>query len=246
MTVAVVGMGAMGSRIAERLRAAGHDVVGRDELATAAVTVVMVPDARALHGITPDLRAAKAVIVMATVGPEAIGRLRAALDVPVLDAPVLGSLAEVEAGTLTIFADGDDWAELLAGLGRVVRVADGQAAKLVANFALLVSVAAVGEAAALGARLGLDRDAVFEVLAGTPLGAQAERRRPTLEEGTYAPRFRLALARKDARLVADAAPGHPLAAGVLEWLTNAETAGLGDLDYTAVLAAILREQPASG
>jgi 3-hydroxyisobutyrate dehydrogenase/2-hydroxy-3-oxopropionate reductase len=229
----------MGSRIVARLRDAGFDVVERTGPAGADVTIVMVSDAGALRAVTPELQAAQAVIVMATVGPDAVREVRSALAVPVLDAPVLGSLAEVEAGTLTIFADGDAWPDVLGALGRVFRVVDGQAAKLVANFALLVSVVSVGEAVALGERLGLERGAVFDVLGTTPLAAQAERRRAAIDEGTYPPRFRLALARKDAGLIADAAPGHPLAWAVHEWFETAEAAGLGDKDYTAVLGAIL-------
>ena len=104
MTLAVVGMGAMGSRMAARLRAAGHTVVTRAELASANVAVVMVPDAVALRGITPELVAAPAVIVMATVGRDAVAELRAAVPGRVVDAPVLGSIAEAEAGKLVIFA----------------------------------------------------------------------------------------------------------------------------------------------
>jgi 3-hydroxyisobutyrate dehydrogenase-like beta-hydroxyacid dehydrogenase len=47
------------------------------------------------------------------------------------------------------------------------------------------------------------------------------------------------LAAKDARLVAEAAPDHPVAAALLQWFERAEADGLGDRDYTAVLARIL-------
>jgi 3-hydroxyisobutyrate dehydrogenase/2-hydroxy-3-oxopropionate reductase len=240
MNVAVVGRGTMGSRIAARLEQAGHTVLARAELADAEATIVMVPDAAALAGLVPELRRARAIVVMATVGQPAIAELRAAVDVPVVDAPVLGSVAEAEGGSLTIFADGDGYSELLVELGRIVQVEDGQAAKLVANFALLSTVAALGEAVALGDRVGLDRNTVFDVRAATPLAAQAERRRPAIDDATYPPRFRLSLARKDAGLIADAVPEQPVAQAVREWFEAAEAAGLGELDYTAVLAQILR------
>ena len=71
-----------------------------------------------------------------------------------LDAPVLGSLAEVEAGRLVIFAGGADdtvarLSPLLSTLGTVVHVGGigaGSAAKLVANFSLISVLAALGEA----------------------------------------------------------------------------------------------------
>ena len=77
----------------------------------------------------------------------------------------------------------------------------------------------------------------------TPLAAQAERRRPALESGEYPPRFSLALARKDADLVAEAAARAGvdlrLAEAARSWLREAEEAGLGEADYSAMLARIL-------
>jgi hypothetical protein len=43
------------------------------------------------------------------------------------------------------------------------------------------------------------------VLAATPLASQAERRRPAIESDDYPPRYTLALALKDARLIIKAA-----------------------------------------
>jgi hypothetical protein len=65
-----------------------------------------------------------------------------------------------------------------------------------------------------------------------------------IETGAYAPRFALTLARKDANLIREAASAAGvdlrLTRGVGAWLDEAEAAGLGDRDYTAVLAAILQ------
>ena len=63
----------------------------------------------------------------------------------------------------------------------------------------------LGEALALAERLGLSREAAYDVLAATPLAGQAERRREAIESGEFPTRFRLSLARKDTDLVADAA-----------------------------------------
>ena len=107
------------------------------------------------------------------------------------------------------------------------------AAKLVANTTLFGTLGVLGEALALADGLGIDRDTAFEILASTPHAAQAERRRPALESGEYPPRFSLALARKDAGVdlrLADAARS---------WLREAEEAGLGEADYSAMLARIL-------
>jgi 3-hydroxyisobutyrate dehydrogenase-like beta-hydroxyacid dehydrogenase len=167
-----------------------------------------------------------------------------------LDAPVLGSLSEVEQGSLNVFAGGPEalverWTPLLSALGRVVHVGGvgaGSAAKLVANSTLVGVIGVLGEALALADGLGLMREAAWDVLAATPLAAQAERRRPAVESGDFPPRFFLSLARKDADLVVDAAAEAGVDARVAEaarrWLADAEAAGLGDLDYSSVLAFI--------
>ena len=187
------------------------------------------------------------LVQMSTVSPEATRRV-AALASSLVDAPVLGSISEVEQGTLKIFAGGapelvDRVRPLLEQLGTVVDVGEvgaGTAAKLVANTTLIGVIAVLGEALAAGERLGLDRSTVFDVLATTPLAQQAERRREAIESGEFPPRFALRLARKDGDLVLEAA-GDDLRTTKAgrDWLAEAEAAGLGDADYSAVLARIL-------
>jgi 3-hydroxyisobutyrate dehydrogenase-like beta-hydroxyacid dehydrogenase len=280
-TAAVVGLGAMGSRIAARLHNAGYVTVvwNRDpdaaqhlvEMGATAVAspaeacaradtvIVTVADADALAsvtdgpaGIAAGTRPGTQVVLLSTVGPAAVARLARALpdDAEVLDAPVMGSLAEAEQGRLQIFVGGTKAAALRAdpllrtlGTSRYIgALGTGSAAKLVANYSLLGMLAVLGEAFALGDRLGLPREKTFEVLAATPLAEQAERRRHALETGCYPPRFRLALARKDTDLMITAADLHddvlPLLQAVRSWLFRAERDGRGDEDYTAVLAAI--------
>jgi 3-hydroxyisobutyrate dehydrogenase-like beta-hydroxyacid dehydrogenase len=278
-TVAVVGLGAMGGRMARRLLDADHQVVAwnrtsarAEELAGAVVAaspadaarradvvLTMVADPAALQAVTEGADGIAAgvdetttMIEMSTVGPAAISRLAAALpEGRLLDAPVLGSLAEAEAGTLRIFVGGpaellEEWTPLLSALGSPLHVGPlgaGAAAKLVANTTLFGMLGVLGEALALADGLGLPRDVAFDVLAGTPVAAQAERRRPSVETEEYPQRFSLSLARKDAELIAEAAATAGvdlrLAAAARSWIREAEEAGLGDADYSAVLARIL-------
>src|SRR5436190_14719382 len=217
MTIAVVGLGAMGSRIAARLLDAGHDVVvwnrtaekatplvergavladsPADAAARASALITMLTDPAALESVLSDVPPDSTTLIqMSTVGPDAVSRLRFPR---LLDAPVLGSLAEVDAGRLTIFVGGEEalvreWTPLLSQLGRVVHVGGvgaASAAKLVANATLVGTIALLGESIALGEGLGLPRDVVFDVLSATPLAQQAERRREALESGEYPPRF---------------------------------------------------------
>jgi 3-hydroxyisobutyrate dehydrogenase-like beta-hydroxyacid dehydrogenase len=172
-----------------------------------------------------------------------------------LDAPVLGSVAEAESGTLKIYAGGEDallerWTPLLSELGSVIPVGPvgaGSAAKLLANATLVGVIGILGEALAVAQGLGLPLEVAFEVLETTALADQAKRRRPSLESGDYPPRFALSLARKDADLILEAAASSGLDLRITEaarsWLADADAAGHGDEDYSAVLAQILRSAP---
>jgi 3-hydroxyisobutyrate dehydrogenase-like beta-hydroxyacid dehydrogenase len=280
-TVAVLGLGAMGSRIARRFLEAGHEVVvwnrtpaNAASLADAGATpaaspldaarraeavVTMLADPAALqavvegpNGVAAGAERSTTIIEMSTVGPAAVERLAAALPrgTGLLDAPVLGSLAEAESGSLKLFVGGPEglvqrWSPLLSALGSPVHVGPlgaGAAAKLVANSTLLGTLGLLGEALALADALGLAREVGYQVLASTPIAAQAERRRDAVESGDYPTRFSLTLARKDADLILAAAEGSGadlrLAAAARSWLAEAEAAGFGERDYAAVLAYI--------
>jgi len=281
-TVAFLGLGAMGGRMAARLLDAGHELrawnrtperaeplaargavvaaTPAEAAAGAEVAITMVRDRAALEavvsgpdGLAAGLDPAAALIEMSTVGPAAVRALPGLLPdgAGVLDAPVLGSLSEAEAGTLSIFVGGPEdlaagWSELLGAMGspsRVGALGSGAAAKLVANSTLFGVLGVLGEALALADGLGLPRDAALAVLAGTPLAAQTERRRPAIEGEEVPTRFALALARKDADLVAEAAgqAGRELrvAAAAREWLAEAEAEGLGEADYSSLLRFII-------
>jgi 3-hydroxyisobutyrate dehydrogenase-like beta-hydroxyacid dehydrogenase len=237
---------------------AEHAASPADTARGADAVIVMVSDAAALEAVVegPDGLAAglgpeTTLIDMSTVGPDAVGWLEDALPpgTPQLDAPVLGSLLEAESGSLTIFVGGpvellEQWTPLLTALGTVVHVGPlgaGQGAKLVANTALFEAVGVLGEALALAGRLGLGREAAYDVIATTPLAGQAERRRGAIESGEFPTRFRLSLARKDTDLVADKATGADLRLfeATRERFLEAERDDLGDADYSVVLARIL-------
>ncbi len=277
--VAWIGLGAMGSRMAARLRDAGHELVvwnrtrekaeevgapvagsPREAAERADVVFTTLADPEALvsvtegeEGVLAGLGEGAVLVEMSTVGPAAIRLLSGQIPshASLLDVPVLGSLPEAEAGALKLFAGGEDEPfervlPLLQLLGEPLRVGglgSGAAAKLVANATLIGTIALLGETLALADGLGLSRETAFDVLALTPLAAQAERRRPAIEAGDYPARFRLSLARKDADLVheaaADAGRDLPALAAARDHLAAAERAGLGAEDYAAVLRQIL-------
>jgi 3-hydroxyisobutyrate dehydrogenase len=287
-TVAVVGLGAMGSRVAGRLLEAGNEVLvwnrsrakvaklaeigaiamtaPAEAAARAETLITMVSGPLALRavsegrdGIASGAHGALTVIEMSTVGPAAVARLASVLPAGtgLLDAPVLGSVAEAEAGSLTIVVGGpasvfESARPLLSVLGAPIHVGPmgaGAAAKLIANAAHFGTLATLGETIALARALGLSENATYDVLAATPLAYQAERRRPAIGRGEYPRRFGLALARKDAELIGEAAAvaGVELRAvdAARVWLAEAETTGRGESDYTAMLAEILA-RPSTG
>jgi 3-hydroxyisobutyrate dehydrogenase/2-hydroxy-3-oxopropionate reductase len=225
----------------------------------AEVVITMVSNPAALRSVTEGEDGVIAgaedgtvIVQMSTVGPAPVLQLASALppEIGLLDAPVLGSTAEAEAGSLHIFVGGDDelverWSPLLSTLGQVHQVGPvgaGSAAKLVANSTLVGLIGMLGEALALARTVGLPDEVAFDVLATTALGAQAERRRDSVESGEYPPRFALSLAKKDADLILEAAPDADLRLmrAAQTWLADAERDGRGDQDYSAVLAEILQ------
>jgi 3-hydroxyisobutyrate dehydrogenase-like beta-hydroxyacid dehydrogenase len=250
--------------MAARLTAGGHEVTGwnrtprglqpataADAVAGADVVLSMVTDGAALAELyaaaRSGLRPGGTWVDCSTVGPEAIGRFPEAVA-----APVLGSVAEAEAGTLTVLAGGPPGAvervrPVLQTLGTVLEVGDARAAaaaKLAANAGLFGVVAVLAETLALLDRAGVERETAFAVLARTPLAEQAARRRPAIEAGEYPPRFALRHARKDAELARDRAL--PVLGAVATWLEGAQAAGLGDRDHVALAGHILARAAAAG
>jgi 3-hydroxyisobutyrate dehydrogenase len=135
--IGVLGLGAMGQAIADRLLGAGHDIrvwnrtPGKDDdlvasgarrsttpadaVRDAEVVITMVTDPPALEGVlfgpdgaAPAIPESATLIDMSTVGPTEIASVvERVAPVAVLDAPVLGSVPSVETGKLVILAGGD-------------------------------------------------------------------------------------------------------------------------------------------
>lgn len=280
-TVSVIGLGAMGSQIALRLLDAGYRVIvwnrtahrlepllergacaassPREAARQSNTLITMLADPEALRSVSIDLAGTSAeshdlvVVEMSTVGPAAVATLTSLLGsrTRVVDAPVIGSIHEAEAGGLTILAGAraDDLERVrpvLSALGTVVHVGGpgaGASAKLVANAALLGTLTVLGETLALASALGLSPRTAAGILDATPLAEQMRRRLPLIEAGAYPRRFGLSLAHKDADLIvgvsANAGLTLPALKAVHKWLGVAAADGDGDRDYTALLATIL-------
>jgi 3-hydroxyisobutyrate dehydrogenase-like beta-hydroxyacid dehydrogenase len=210
-------------------------------------------------GLAEGLPPGSLLVDMSTIGPDAVSRMATKLPdgIEMVDSPVLGSVPQATDGTLKVFVGGSDEAyarvePLLRTLGaprHIGPLGSGAAMKLVVNSTLGPLVGAFGEAMKLGDALGLDQSAVLDVLAESSIGVTVKGKRERVVSGVYEPSFTLAMALKDSGLVLDAAERRaadlPLAETVRRLLAAAEQDGLGDLDYSALVAHI-RGTPASG
>jgi 3-hydroxyisobutyrate dehydrogenase-like beta-hydroxyacid dehydrogenase len=230
--------------------------------ADGAITMVSGPEALAEvvlgpEGVAATLPPGGALIDMSTVGPEAIRTLagRLAGRVALLDAPVTGSAPHAAAGTLRIMvgATAEEfarWREVLAAMGEPVHVGPpgtGAALKLVVNSATAALPVLLAEALALGDQLGVDQRVALDALGASPMGIIVERTREKIERGSYPPAFKLALASKDLGLAAGLAAGHGLelrlALAARSRLQAADRDGLGELDFSAVVAHLRGAAP---
>ncbi len=223
----------------------------------AEIVVTMLADPQALEdvvfgpeGVAAGVRSGTTVVEMSTIGVDAVRSLAARLPdgVELVDAPVLGSVPQATEGTLKIFVGGDQSAfercrPVLEAMGtprHLGSLGAGAAMKLVANSTLGVVMCGLAEALALADALGLEESAVLDILAESPIGTTVKSKRAKVESGVYEANFTLALAAKDLGLVTSAAEAARLqlrlAPAAQEWLEQANAAGLGDLDYSAVIA----------
>jgi 3-hydroxyisobutyrate dehydrogenase-like beta-hydroxyacid dehydrogenase len=218
-----------------------------------ALDEVLFGDQGVAEGIEPNTT----LIEMSTVGPSAFARASERLPdgVEVVDAPVLGSVPQATEGALTIFVGASEktferLSRVLSALGRPTHFGPpgaGAAMKLVVNSTLGGVMTTAAEALSLADSFGLDEHKVLDALEGSAIGATIKNKRRNIESDTYAPNFKLSLAVKDLGLVAEAAHDNELDLHVAPaaggWYAAAEEAGLGDCDYSAVIAHV-RGRPA--
>lgn len=238
----------MGVPMARRLVEAGHKVTtwrrGTGVTAAEAVdgaelVITMLSDPAAVREVLtaalPGLRPGATVVEMSTIGPEAVRELRELLpaSVALVDAPVLGSVGPAADGSLVVLAGGDvsgcrEVLSVFGGVRETGPLGSGAAMKIAVMSAIVPAQVLVAETLAYGAAHGVDRDALLDVLAGTPLGQVAERLRTPAAETRYS----LGLAAKDLELAAW--EGASMATAARRRLQEARAAGLGERDLTAV------------
>lgn len=286
--LAFLGLGAMGAPMAHRLTQADHQVTvwnrtrsraevfaGRAAIADtpadaargveAVITMLATPEALSEvlfgdQGVTSGMQPGTTLIDMSTVGPDHVQEVAARLPdgVAFVDAPVLGSVANAEDGSLQIFVGGSQAAftscrELLAPMGTPIHLGPtgaGASMKLVANATLAGLMGLIGEALALAGGFNLDQGRVIQALLDSPIGPALSRKLDKIQGDHYTPSFKLSLMGKDMGLVLDGAQRRgvdelKLVQDAAWWIRQAEQQGLGGLDYSVVVAHI-RGRTATG
>jgi 3-hydroxyisobutyrate dehydrogenase len=281
MRVAVLGLGAMGSRMATRLLRAGHSVavynrsprsidglvavgaVRRESPRAAAegaeIVIATVRDDQASRAIWCDERvgalkgldSAAIAVESSTLTPHWIVELAAlvrATGAAFLDAPVVGSRPQADAGQLIYLIGGDaDMFERAGGIFSVLGgaahhvgpVGAGATLKLVVNALFGTQVAALAEMLAVLRGSGCDPAAMAEILSSLPvISPSAKGAMSLMLAKSDGPLFPIDLVEKDLAYtlcLADAIPlTLPLTAAVHACFKKAAAEGLAASNITAV------------
>ena len=254
----------------ERSRAHAHDLVEkglqwrdtpREVAAAADVLFTSVPDDDVLDavasgpdGILAGLAAGQIWVDMSTVSPRVSRELAKrvqAQGAALLDAPVSGSVPQVQTGTLTIMVGGDRQAyarvePVLRELGAPTHVGEnglGLVLKLAVNISLAVQMLAFAEGLLLAERSGIDRRLAIDVMTQSPIGSpMLQARAPLILDLPDTAWFDIGLMQKDIALALDAARQLsvplPSAATADQMLTVARAAGYEQRDLAALFEVL--------
>ena len=192
---------------------------------------------------------------MSTIMPSTIRRIgetAAARGVQILDAPVSGGDTGAQAGTLSIMVGGDANAleacrPIFEAMGEnIFHVGGpgmGQTAKIVNNLLGGITMAAIGEAFAMGVKAGADPEVLFQVVEkSSGNSAVLQARIGHLLRGDREPGFMLDLMKKDIGLALNMGKELesplPLGAIAYQLYSGASVKGLGRKDMVAVCALL--------
>ena len=279
MKTAVLGTGLMGTPMARRLVKQGHEVtvynrsqhktetLAREgmvvagtpaEAITAAECVLLtLSDQAAIQAVLLEASSSKAlekrvVIQMGTIGPEQSRRLLkdvSSVGGAYFEAPVLGSIPEVEAGKLIVMVGGtreqfETYRELLQAFGPepilIGPVGQAAAIKLALNQLIASLTAAFSLSLGFVQRQGVDVAIFMEILRESAVYAPTfDKKLSRMLTHDYAgPNFPTKHLAKDVDLFLAESKGSDLDTGLLEGVRQAvEKAihkGLADMDYSAL------------
>jgi len=280
MRVAFLGLGIMGRPMAGNLVKAGHQVTvwnrssGKDVegAATAAspaeaardaeVAWLCVSDTKAVEGLVfgaqgvqDALQEGQIIVDSSTISPSATRQFAERVrsrGVQWVDAPMTGSKAGAESGTLIFIVGGEESAieklkPLFAATGkkffRMGETGKGQAAKLAMNLQIALIYEGFAEALTLATKLGVDAETLLPLIEASMVrSGVVEYKAPFVLKRDFSPNFPLRLMRKDIRLALEAAkearvklPGLETVEEIYDMATED---GNENLDYAATLTLL--------
>ncbi|MGJ5181153.1 3-hydroxyisobutyrate dehydrogenase [Bradyrhizobium oligotrophicum] len=246
-------------------KADGAEIAGSAAAAVkgADAVVTMLPAGKHVlavwNDVVPAMSNGALIIDSSTIDVEsarAAHALAAKHGIDAIDAPVSGGTGGAKAATLTFMCGGEEGAfakakPILEKMGRKIvhcgGAGAGQAAKICNNMILGISMIAVGEAFALGEKLGLSHQALFDVASTSsgqcwsltsycpvpgPVPASPA-------NNDYKPGFATALMLKDLTLSQDAAKASgaatPLGQHAQEIYKAFDAAGHGGVDFSGII-----------
>jgi 3-hydroxyisobutyrate dehydrogenase-like beta-hydroxyacid dehydrogenase len=278
----LIGLGLLGSALADRLLGAGQPVMGWDidadcraalrgrgggvardaqEVFSSCSRVLLsLPSHREVGDVVQTAGAALGrglTIIDTTTGdPASTEELARALTdqgVVYMDATISGSSAQVRAGSATLMVGGTvesfaECSDIFSLIGSQAfhtgPTGTGAKMKLVTNLVLGLNRAALAEGLALAESIGLDPSLSLAVMRGSPAYSRMmDTKGERMVRRDFVPDARLSQHLKDVRLIVDT--GHhaglrmPLSTAHRAVLEEAEAAGYGDLDNSAIINILL-------
>ena len=235
----------------------------REVAESADVVFTSVPDDGVLElvasgpdGILAGLASGKVWVDVSTVSPHVSRELAKRVHergATMLDAPVSGSVPQVQAGTLSIMVGGDEQAyarvePLLRELGTPRHIGEngqGLVLKLAINISLAVQMLAFAEGLLMAERAGVDRELAVEVMTESAIGSpMLKARAPLVLDLPEEAWFDVRLMQKDLVLALDTARQlHvplPSAATADELLTIARALGYERRDLASLHEVLAR------
>jgi putative dehydrogenase len=254
----------------QQARAAGMKVANSPAavVTQAAIVLVVVVDAMQIEqvlfgvdglvrGVVQEKIEGRTVLLCSTIAPEDSANFAQRLrehGIAAIDAPISGGPLRAEAGTMSMLLAAEP--ALLTRHAQVLEamsdkrfiigetVGDAAKAKLVNNLLAGINLVASAEALALGVRVGLQADKLYELIRASS-GASwiFEDRMARALRGDFAPRAQLRMLNKDVALatrLADAAGYEtPLGDAALAAFRSAVARGWEELDDAVLLKAYL-------
>jgi 3-hydroxyisobutyrate dehydrogenase-like beta-hydroxyacid dehydrogenase len=280
MRVAFLGLGIMGRPMASNLAKAGHEVTvwnrtpgtdvegaktaasPADAARDAEIIWLCVADTKAVEsvlfgpqGVHESLAAGQIIVDSSTIAPSATREFAqrvGAKGVQYVDAPVTGSKAGAESGTLIFIVGGeeatiDKLKPLFAVTGKKIfrmgETGKGEAAKLAMNLQIALIYEGFAEALTLATKLGVDAETMMPLIEASMVrSGVVDYKAPFILKRDFSANFPLRLMRKDIRLALEAAKEARVKLPALETVEEiyemATEDGHEDLDYAATITLL--------